>query len=522
MEDFDEVVGDTVVALLGDANRVPFLFVGSGISRRYMGTEDWGGMLRWVCDTVGAPMDQFFMYQQRLQHGADGDQKNDRYPRLASMMEPDFLKALARPDFQDWVDRHRGDMESGVPAMKIFIAEHLAGFYPTRNLEELELLRKASRHVAGVITTNYDTLLESIFPKYDTFIRQDDLLFSPLTGIGEIYKIHGSVEDPESMVIDERDYEMLASRQQYLLSKILTIFGEYPIIFMGYSLSDQDIREVISAIALCAGERRAREMAKRFIFVEYSDECAVKSTNYDVGNGRVVEMTSISTHNFAPIYEAIGRTRMRYAPKLLNQITRQLFEASYRGGEADKVVFSDIDNLDELPQDMDVVIGVGVKKYGLPVSSDDIHIDALFHNKNLPVSLVVDMYIDKYISQGGVPMYYYLSRYDGPLSAATREQILQKRCVDAYLNTTQRNTRRRWRDAGRMDEWSIGALRRRFGDKAYKHLSLLMQSEMDVGELEEMLKSSAKALLEHEGSLDSDLRKGIKILDFLKYGADFA
>lgn len=122
------------------------------------------------------------------------------------------------------------------------------------------------------------------------------------------------------MVINERDYQRLRNHQDYLTSKILTIFGEYPIIFLGYSLNDQDIREIISSIASCAGEARAREIAKRFIFVQYSESCAIKAASYEVDNGQTVEMTAISTPNFAPIYEAIAQTNQRYAPKVLNQI----------------------------------------------------------------------------------------------------------------------------------------------------------------------------------------------------------
>lgn len=518
-ENFNDDVRNAVASLLKAANRVPFLFVGSGISRRYMGAEDWEGLLKWVCESVGKPMKPFYLYKQ-LAAGSEDTGKNILYPRMATLMEADFIGALDGP-LADWAEAHRAEMETGTPAMKIYIAEHLVEFRPSMNLDEMDVLRGAARHVAGVITTNYDGLMESVFPKYDTFANQSDLLFSPLAGIGEIYKIHGSSDSPDSMIIDERDYRRLAERQSYLLSKILTIFGEYPIIFLGYSLKDQDIRDIISSIALCAGEQRAREMAERFIFVQYSADKSIKTTNYAVNDGQIVEMTAISTQDFTPIYEAIASTNMRYAPKLLNQITKQLFEASYTGGSAEKVIFEEIGNIDELPQDMDIVIGIGKKGYGIPVSSEELHADFLFHNKNLPASLIVNTYIDKYIPQGGSPMYYYLDNYDGPLSAKTRDEVNRKDSVNAYLSPTQRKRRDQWKEAGKLTIRSVAGLRQQFGEDAYKHLYLLNQSEIDTDELEDLLKAKAKQLIEEKQTLGSDMRKDIRILDFLKFGINY-
>ena len=80
--------------LLAESNRVPFLFVGSGISQRYMKTEGWEDLLKWVCSSVGNIMRPFYFYKQRA--SADSQEKNSVYPRMASLMEKDFLEARYR------------------------------------------------------------------------------------------------------------------------------------------------------------------------------------------------------------------------------------------------------------------------------------------------------------------------------------------------------------------------------------------------------------------------------------------
>ena len=168
--DFNAQVRETILHLLAEANRVPFLFVGSGMSRRYMGAEDWDGLLKWVCENAGSPMKPYFQYKLTAESEGDG-KKNTVYPHIASLMERDFLDAINQPKFADWVETHRAEFESGISPMKIYIADHLSSFQPTLMTEELDILRKATRHVAGVITTNYDGLMESVFPKYDVYIR---------------------------------------------------------------------------------------------------------------------------------------------------------------------------------------------------------------------------------------------------------------------------------------------------------------------------------------------------------------
>ena len=66
-----------------------------------------------------------------------------------------------------------------------------------------------------------------------------------MQGIAEIYKIHGSVQNPESIVINKADYQKFYDKGKYLAAKLMTIFMEYPIIFIGYSISDSDIQAIL-------------------------------------------------------------------------------------------------------------------------------------------------------------------------------------------------------------------------------------------------------------------------------------
>lgn len=86
---------------------------------------------------------------------------------------------------------------------------------------------------------------------YKTYAGQNELIFSAIQGIAEIYKIHGSIENPETIVINEEDYDEFQNKAAYLTSKLLTIFMEYPIVFLGYSISDANILRILHEIVNC-------------------------------------------------------------------------------------------------------------------------------------------------------------------------------------------------------------------------------------------------------------------------------
>lgn len=532
MESFTRDVRDKVLHSLEESNRVPFLFVGSGISQRYMGSENWEELLKWVCESVGAPMRPFYIYRQQAQTTITSD--NELYPRIAHLMEPDFLEATQDTRFHEWVDRHSQELERGTIAMKIYIADHLTDREPDRLIDELDALRRASNHVAGVITTNYDTLMEDIFPDYDCYIRQEDLLFSSLTGVGEIYKIHGSATDPRSMILDTHDYASFMEHKDYMMAKIMTLLGEYPVIFLGYSLSDPDVQSIITTLAACAGTERAQKMADRFIFVSYN------TTNHSIENARsfnvgdsFISMSAIHTDDFTPIYEAIASMNQTFPPKALNQLTRQIFKEalSTHSDSASHVIFEGLEGAQTLPSDPKIVIGLGERDYGKPIKTIEMYEDVLFDNKGFNARLIIGDYLGNALKNntGGLPMFKYLAEQpDIALEDSLAVEIEKRTSVNAYLSPTERKKRNRIRKT--IQDHSVQGVIESCGhDTAYRKMTCLNQEEFDAQALGEYLRTMAakKTVCRPNGREirlleDPEFRKCIRIYDFLKYQPIFA
>lgn len=81
-------------------------------------------------------------------------------------------------------------------------------------------------------------------PFYETIIGQKILRKSYLS-IGEIFKIHGCVSDPSTLVLTASDYDLFRSKKQYLSAKLLTYFAEHPLLFIGYSAEDPNIKSIL-------------------------------------------------------------------------------------------------------------------------------------------------------------------------------------------------------------------------------------------------------------------------------------
>ena len=119
-----------------------------------------------------------------------------------------------------------------------------------------------ARNIAGFITTNYDNFLNIIAPDYITFVGQEELLFNSIQNIAEIYKIHGSISNPDSIIITSSDYDKFNRKASYLTAKLLTIFLENPIIFIGYSISDKNIRNIIFFYRRLSFNRKFKKIRK--------------------------------------------------------------------------------------------------------------------------------------------------------------------------------------------------------------------------------------------------------------------
>jgi hypothetical protein len=105
--------------------------------------------------------------------------------------------------------------------------------------------------IRNIITTNYDLLFEKVYNEdLDVIIRDFDLPEVATSGKVKLYKIHGDLIEPETIIITKRDYIKFFEERQYepLWTKIKSLIADYAILFIGYSFEDTNIKYIFDDI----------------------------------------------------------------------------------------------------------------------------------------------------------------------------------------------------------------------------------------------------------------------------------
>ncbi|MEI7251482.1 SIR2 family protein [Pectobacterium versatile] len=233
-----EDVSDDIKTCLEGMGCQPILFVGSGLTKRYLSGPNWEELLQQLATECPNIDKKFAYYKQKYPELIDiGSVFSDAYNEWAwgngeEYFPSELFEAGNEPDIY-FKHKISNIFNSLLQDNKII------------DNSEVELLKKIHPH--SIITTNYDELLESIYPEFTPIIGQK-ILYANHGSIGEILKIHGCCSTPKSIIINRDDYGDFIKKKKYLSAKLLTFFAEHPLLFIGYSAEDENIKNILSDI----------------------------------------------------------------------------------------------------------------------------------------------------------------------------------------------------------------------------------------------------------------------------------
>lgn len=388
----------------------PFLFIGSGLSRRYLNAENWEELLRKFSTLIDVNFTQ-------IKSQADGELTKT-------------AKILAGIYSEKWWDSHiKGDKESRYgkyltkvdSPLKVEVSDYLKTVHENVNeeyREEIELLKTSK--IDGLITTNWDLFLESIFSDFTVFVGQEELFSRRSYGVAEIYKIHGSSSEPNSLVLTCDDYDLFRKKNPYLSSKLLTIFVEHPIIFLGYSLTDPHILEILEEIVECIPESKMDVLRENIIFVDWKPNVKEPVLTESVLL-KTLPVKLITTNSYKDIFGVLSEFKRKIPAHIFRKIKDELYELVISDDPKDQLYVKDADTVGVVNRPQEFVVGYGaisqikraekLAKQGLiGLTRDDVIRDVIFDQGEYdPLSIVKDVFPRVIKGTANIPIYKYLN-----------------------------------------------------------------------------------------------------------------
>lgn len=302
------------------SKRLPALFIGSGLSKRYLRYyPTWEELLDSLREQIGVSKTAFAAKQHEFKSQDNNITKGKLNQKMASYLQFKLLTKIENDEIdlktlftEEEINRC---IHEGVDYFKMLVAKSTLNYEVNdEKIDEIDKLKTISEKVSMVFTTNYDLFLQKeIFNDFKVYESQNKYYFRTSNGYGELYKIHGCATDPNGIIFCEKDYERFDSSLKLISSKLINALLDFPIIFIGYSLEDENIKKIMTDFVNSFDNDILQEIKKYIILVIYekgqTNLIEGEKQFADEGSGKAITLTTIKTDNFMTIYNYIDRLK---------------------------------------------------------------------------------------------------------------------------------------------------------------------------------------------------------------------
>lgn len=422
-------------------NEFPILFIGSGISRRYLEKfPSWLELLEELWNEYSNG--DFYLFLKKLEDDLSGDDFDKSFEsniKVASELEKIINKKFVNQEITvDNLNSKKAYLNKISPFKQILVNKFSKYKVKSAMSFELDSLKNMLLKSQVIFTTNYDTFLEDIFNKNTNenikkYIGQKGF-FQKTTEYAEIYKLHGCVKDVNSLIMTEEDYKIFDKNSVLITAKIISMLLNSPIIFLGYSITDRNIRRIIKDFSASLDEKEKQIFKRKIVVIEYkeNEQELIEETRIDEDLG--CEMTTIKTDNFKEIYDEISKINQGVSPLEISRyqhVIKELIVSRGKEGTLDTFLVSPdkIDELEKIVSRENIVLAIGdkAKVFVLPTI-----IEYCFNYINEEFTADTDFmlrFIAKEPQNSLFPMCKYVTKENLENSSLTEREIkkLQKR-----------------------------------------------------------------------------------------------
>lgn len=425
-------------------NEYPIIFIGSGISKRYLNKyPKWIELLKEFWDIIN-PNEDFFALvnktKKNLKEKYDNDLDYSTYIELGSIIEERFNDKFYNSEIEITNFSQEEAFYTDISPFKKALSNRFMNYELNETMEEeFNLFKKTLNHSQIILTTNYDTLIEDSFSndnkkrQLKKFIGQNGF-FKQTEGWGEIFKIHGCVTNPKSIVISKNDYSNFNQNSVLISAKIISLLINSPIIFLGYSLTDRNIRKIIKDFSSSLSDSEKGQLQDRIIIV-----------NRKEGENNLIEYkksddelectyTVIETDNFGTIYKELLKINQGAFPSEVRKfqgLIKELIIDRGKKGNLKSLLISplDLDELGDRISDENLVVALGDTTYIFKLPDIITFMEDFLNNSEEIYTDIALKFIAIQTPNARIPIFKYLHNVDldqTSLNPAEKEKIRQR------------------------------------------------------------------------------------------------
>ncbi|HEL1612851.1 TPA: SIR2 family protein [Streptococcus suis] len=409
-------------------NSYPIVFIGSGISKRYL--EDfptWTNLLQEYWEKIGEGS-SIFQFMRNLEQ-SDEEVKNateDKREFLVNVKTASYIKQRYDDLFYCGKITLAGltDKDAYLGKVSPFnysITKRFADYKIKEDMrEEIEEYKKFLSKAKVIVTTNYDTLtedlLDSIDQKPTVYVGQKGF-FDETYNWSELFKIHGDVHDPSSIVITEEDYRAYDNNSILISAKILSNLIHSPIIFIGYSLTDRNVQKLLTDFASQLPSEDLRKNTNRITVVEFQPN-TVEFIEQIINNPTLsISHSILKTDNYKKLFQEIGKIDQGLTPYEVSRFEKTVKTIVVTAGEVGKLdsFLVSSQNLETLPEDIKkrrIVVALGDKKNMFVNPSYVDYVEDYFNDGGSFLPEVALRFIANENTQARIPFVKYLKDID--------------------------------------------------------------------------------------------------------------
>lgn len=368
----------SILDILIKKNEFPVIFIGSGISKRYLiGYPSWEELLEELW--VKIENDDFYGYLNKIRnkYNKEGVVDDGELNFLINTLVASEIETKVNEQFYEGKIEIEGLTQkdvykNSISPFKKLLANKFSK-YQVRESYQNELVEFKNMLLKSqiILTTNYDTFIEDEYnslSKYGIkkYIGQNGF-FNQTVGYAELYKIHGCVKEPKSLIINKEDYEKFDKDSILISSKIISMLLHSPIIFLGYSLTDRNVRKIIKDFTGSLNEEEKIELERRLIVIQWKDGMNEIEEEVVIDTDLDCRLTIITTDNFKEVYKKLSTINQGVAPSEIRRyqhVIKQLIVERGKAGELNTMLVSpsELDDIEKVIGNKNIVVAIGDSK----------------------------------------------------------------------------------------------------------------------------------------------------------------